>query len=701
MDLSNGNDGRDVNGTPYGTPYPEQQPRFRRSTPMNEAREGTETVSQAFSFSPIYDNHSVTLPDSGFGSYMPSPSNVGSPVLYKSPVQHGETGTERSEFVTADGSELSCAPSTCVKRMLTVLKTLLYGVTLAVLAVLCFWCARKSSAFNTLIMTEDCMLYIVVATTAVIAVLVTALLTKTVSETSSNASKWDINNSNIYQRRAQTQQSPCKIYNQYPNQHQEQQVLSSPMTYFTPDTPTDRNLQANPAIVRSSEARPSGGLNNERKPSIGESVGRTTSATPVAARSGLVDHVTADCTARKYRQEQQYSYSPIVPDTPLDRNWQATPAPMRSSDVSPSGILKDDRKPSTGETDWTATASPAIARSSVGSPMTPECTESRSHVSETTIERSGIQTPTVVRSDTVAPHNVKLQDVNNNQIGAYTGINDCTSSCKTMTSQNDNEDITFTRGTEITSTETGGFAARRTFSGSGSDVWLEFIRYFENLMALNNWSQEKARRIFLCLLRGQAESFAYGLPYEVQSNWKSLKGHMEERFGLLAMRDSYIAEAKLRRKKADENFRDFGQAVESLFRRAYPESLDVIRENALTTFLENCSDSADFRMAVKRTKPQTLQEAVKNAIQEECIRLGESDKKNKPAKPVFDLGGDANAAYGRDTYQRNRKPWQRREQSGGRSNTRWNKSFHNDDGRFSKKPNDGNSSNMHETKRYK
>ena len=50
-----------------------------------------------------------------------------------------------------------------------------------------------------------------------------------------------------------------------------------------------------------------------------------------------------------------YSYSPIVSDTPLDRTWQATPAPMRSSEVSPSGIWNDGRKPSTGETDWTVT----------------------------------------------------------------------------------------------------------------------------------------------------------------------------------------------------------------------------------------------------------------------------------------------------------------------------------------------------------
>ena len=86
-------------------------------------------------------------------------------------------------------------------------------------------------------------------------------------------------------------------------------------------------------------------------------------------------------------------------------------------------------------------------------------------------------------------------------------------------------------------------------------MWLEFVRYFENLMVLNNWSQEKSRRIFLCLLRGQAESFAYGLPFDVQSNWTPLKAHMEERIVLLAMRNSYIAEAKLRRKKSDENYR--------------------------------------------------------------------------------------------------------------------------------------------------
>ena len=55
--------------------------RFRRSTPVNEARENREAVGETFPFSPIYDNHSHVLPDSGYGSYTHFPSNVGSTVL--------------------------------------------------------------------------------------------------------------------------------------------------------------------------------------------------------------------------------------------------------------------------------------------------------------------------------------------------------------------------------------------------------------------------------------------------------------------------------------------------------------------------------------------------------------------------------------------------------------------------------------------
>ena len=72
------------------------------------------------------------------------------------------------------------------------------------------------------------------------------------------------------------------------------------------------------------------------------------------------------------------------------------------------------------------------------------------------------------------------------------------------------------------------------------------------------------------------------------------------------MKESYAAEAKLRRKKGTESFRDFGQAIEDLYRRAYPDNRENVQESSMKTFMDNCSDcTEDFRLAVKRTRPKT------------------------------------------------------------------------------------------------
>lgn len=179
------------------------------------------------------------------------------------------------------------------------------------------------------------------------------------------------------------------------------------------------------------------------------------------------------------------------------------------------------------------------------------------------------------------------------------------------------------------------YPVRRTFSGSSSDVWNEFLRYFENLAELNSWSPEKSRRVLLSTLRGQAETFAYGLPLIIQRDYGRLKQKMEERFGHTAMKERYIADAKLRKRQNGESLRDFGQAIEDLYRRAYPDNPDIVEENAIKAFLDKCGQSEDFRLAVKRSRPKSLQEAVVNAMQEECLRVGEKDLvKERPANKV-------------------------------------------------------------------
>ena len=184
---------------------------------------------------------------------------------------------------------------------------------------------------------------------------------------------------------------------------------------------------------------------------------------------------------------------------------------------------------------------------------------------------------------------------------------------------------------------------RRTFSGTNNDLWNEFILYFENIAELNMWSNEKKRRVLLSTLRGQAESYAYGMPLIVQRDYFRLKEKMEVRFGHSALKERFVTEAKLRKRQPNESLRDFGQAIEDLYRRAYPDNPEIVEENSIKSFLDKCGQSEEFRLAVKRTRPKTLQEAVINSMQEECLRAGEKDlaKDGRPIqRPIYEVGDD-------------------------------------------------------------
>ncbi|CAG2237749.1 unnamed protein product [Mytilus edulis] len=99
------------------------------------------------------------------------------------------------------------------------------------------------------------------------------------------------------------------------------------------------------------------------------------------------------------------------------------------------------------------------------------------------------------------------------------------------------------------------------------------------------------------------------------------------------MKERYATEAKLKKRKPEEPLRDFGQVIVNLFRRAYTGNSVIVEENSIKAFLDKCGQSEDFRLAVKRTRPNTLQEAVNNSMQEECLRDGKQDL-SKHFKPV-------------------------------------------------------------------
>ena len=105
------------------------------------------------------------------------------------------------------------------------------------------------------------------------------------------------------------------------------------------------------------------------------------------------------------------------------------------------------------------------------------------------------------------------------------------------------------------------------------------------------------------------------------------------------MKESYIADARLRRKTKDESYREFGQAIEDLYRKAYPDNTGIVEKQAIITFLDNCHDSTDFRLAVKRTRPKTLHDVVSSAAQEESLQWTERErsKLDSRSRPIYTM----------------------------------------------------------------
>ena len=188
--------------------------------------------------------------------------------------------------------------------------------------------------------------------------------------------------------------------------------------------------------------------------------------------------------------------------------------------------------------------------------------------------------------------------------------------------------------------------------------------YFENIAELNMWSSE----------RGQAESYAYGMPLIVQRDYCRLKEKIKVRFGHSALKERFVTEAKLKKRQPNESLRDFGQAIEDLYRRAYPDNPEIVEENCIKFFLDKCGQSEEFRLAVKRTRPKTLQEAVINAMQEECLRAGEKDlsKDGRPIqRSIYEVGNDVDTGADPGFQVRGGEALKKIAPSGGRCENCW------------------------------
>ena len=148
------------------------------------------------------------------------------------------------------------------------------------------------------------------------------------------------------------------------------------------------------------------------------------------------------------------------------------------------------------------------------------------------------------------------------------------------------------------------------------DEWNEWVTHFENVAVVNKWETGEEKLKWLRVrLTGKAQTAFMKLPEAARGNYGECIKALQKRFAPDSRRELYVAELNTRKKRRDEDWASFGDALRVLSDRAYPDLEDKAKERlSLNQYLSQIEDS-QVAFGVKQKRPSNVEEAVAATIE--------------------------------------------------------------------------------------
>ena len=154
----------------------------------------------------------------------------------------------------------------------------------------------------------------------------------------------------------------------------------------------------------------------------------------------------------------------------------------------------------------------------------------------------------------------------------------------------------------------------------GSTSWDDYLVQFELIAQLNGWPPMMWASYLAASLRGAAQAVLGDLDTTRRQNYKTLTASLNQRFGSANRTEMFRAILKTRVRQSDETLPALAQAVRRLVKQAYPTAPNELMDSlACDHFVDALMDS-DTRWRIQQTRPQSLDQAVKVAVELEAFR---------------------------------------------------------------------------------
>ena len=153
----------------------------------------------------------------------------------------------------------------------------------------------------------------------------------------------------------------------------------------------------------------------------------------------------------------------------------------------------------------------------------------------------------------------------------------------------------------------------------GRSPWDAYKLQFEMLATVNGWSNVQKATYLAVSLRGPALTVLTNISADRRGDYDLLVAALDKRFGSAHQTELNRAKLRGRVRKREETLPELAEEVEHLARLAYPDAAaQMVEILAKDQFIDALPDD-DFRLRLRQGKPETLQQALEQALELESL----------------------------------------------------------------------------------
>ena len=158
----------------------------------------------------------------------------------------------------------------------------------------------------------------------------------------------------------------------------------------------------------------------------------------------------------------------------------------------------------------------------------------------------------------------------------------------------------------------------------GLTPWRDYKTHFDSCAKLGKWSEEEKALYLAVSLRGQAQAVLGDQPDSSNIKYNELLSALEDRFSPKNQTELYRVQLRERKQRAAESLPELGQHIRRLTNLAYPTAPQDVKETLAKEQFIDALVNSDMRLRIKQSRPDTLNEAIRHAVELDAFLKAES-----------------------------------------------------------------------------